>query len=328
MEKNLRLVATRVSRQVRTNKRLALFIGGGIMVVIITSAITYKINHDANHRLSVGAKKTSAVAHHPKKQPKTIQVLLAPPVAPKPAPPPPAPVSKVVFSDPLNGPNRIVTNEFVHWSKSSCPYTSSLWDMTSGTLLIRNGVGYSGIPTLEKTVACESSNQTNSAIFRLNTKASNFSNVTISMDYNAVAHGGAGAPVNAYDGIHIWAGYQSQYALYAATIFRWDGNLVIKKKVPVEQAKCTDPSNSGCYYNVTPENVYRDITTANAWHHADVIFQANANGTTTLTERIDGRTIFQGIDNNLHGAAYRSGAVGVRGDNTEFYFKNFTVTQL
>jgi hypothetical protein len=148
------------------------------------------------------------------------------------------------------------------------------------------------------------------------------------MDYMAVAHGGGGAPNNSYDGIHMWVGYQSEYALYAVTIFRWDGNLVVKKKVPQAQAHCTTPANDGCYYNLTSETTHKAITTANVWHHADIIFQINANSTTTITEKIDANTILQGIDSNVHGPAYTSGAVGVRGDNTEFYFKNFTVTQL
>lgn len=236
---------------------------------------------------------------------------------------------KVLFSDPLNGPDRIVTNEFVHFSPgSNCPYKSAVWDMTSGSLFIKNNAGYSGVPTLEKQSYCDSTDHNNSAIFRLNTKQGNFSDVDVAMDYMAVAHGGGGAPDNSYDGIHMWVGYQNEYALYAATIFRWDGNLVIKKKVPQARAGCSDPANDGCYYNLTGETTHPAITTANVWHHADIVFQANANGTVTITEKIDGNVILQGTDNNVHGPAYTSGAVGVRGDNTEFYFKDFVVTKL
>lgn len=236
---------------------------------------------------------------------------------------------KVLFSDPLSGTDRIVTNEFNHWNKNSaCPYKSDIWDMTSGTLLIKNGMGYSGVPTSEKKSICDSTVQNNSAIFRLNTKQNNFSNATVSLDYMPIQHGGGGATNHSYDGIHVWVGYKTQYSLYIATIFRWDENLVIKKKVPQAQAQCTDPANEGCYYNLTDEKPYPDITTANVWHHADIKFAANTNEEVTITERIDGQTVFQGTDTNIHGPAYTSGAVGVRGDNTEFYFKNFTVTQL
>lgn len=245
-------------------------------------------------------------------------------VPPKNIPPP----SKVIFSDSLGGENRLVTNEFVHWSKTPCPYTSSSWDMTSGTLLIKNGAGYSGIPTIESGIACDSSAKTNSAIFRLNTKKSDFSNVTISMDYNAVAHGGGGAPSNDYDGIHIWVGYQDQYSLYAATIYRWDGIIVTKKKVPENIAKCPNPSNDGCYYSLAHERTRKDITTANTWHHVSITFSTDASGLVHITTIIDGVTVADVVDTDPHGPSYKTGAVGVRGDNTEFYFKNFTVEKI
>jgi hypothetical protein len=242
---------------------------------------------------------------------------------------PRTPATTVLFSAPLNGQNGILANEYSYWNpNSSCPYKSSVWQMTSGTLSIKNNAGYSGIPTVEKHSTCSSTTHTDSAIFRLNTTQNNFSNVDVSMDYMAAKHGGGGAPNNSYDGIHMWVGYQNEYALYAATIFRWDGNLVIKKKVPLQTAHCTNPSNEGCYYNVTAEKKYANLTTANIWRHADILFQPNSDGSTTITTKIDGNVIMQAVDKNLHGPAYKSGAVGVRGDNTEFYFKNFTVNKI
>ena len=244
-------------------------------------------------------------------------------LAPLPAP------SNILFSDPLSGPDRIVTNEFVHWSPNDgCPYTSSTWDMTSGTLMIKNGAGYSGVPTAETEAVCNSEQHNNSAIFRLNTKNLSFKNVAVSMDYMAVQHGGGGAPNNSYDGIHIWVGYQTEYALYAATIYRWDGIIVLKKKVPVAQAQCASPANDGCYYNLSNETTHKNLTTAKVWHHVVVTTQATSSSSQHITVTIDGSKVIDTVDNNVHGATYPMGAVGVRGDNTEFYFKNFTVTSL
>jgi hypothetical protein len=235
--------------------------------------------------------------------------------------------SNILFSDPLSGPDQIVTNEFAHFSPGDgCPYTSSVWDMTSGTLLIKNNAGYSGVPTLETSSQCESAVHNNSAIFRLNTKENDFKNIKVSMDYMPVAHGGGGAPNNSYDGIHIWVGYQNEYALYAATIFRWDNEVVIKKKVPVAQAHCTDVSNDGCYFNVS--KTVQNPETAKVWHHVDVTETTDSKGIVSITTSIDGKLVASGVDNGVSGAPYPVGAVGVRGDNTEFYFKNFTVTQL
>ena len=238
-------------------------------------------------------------------------------------------ISPHLFFDPLNGSDRLVTNEFVHWSPNDgCPYTSSTWDMTSGTLLIKNGAGYSGIPTVEHTSVCNSEIHNNSAIFRLNTKDLSFKNVSISMDYMAVQHGGGGAPNNSYDGIHIWLGYQTEYALYIATVYRWDNTIVLKKKVPVAQAQCASPANEGCYYNLAKEVIRKDLTTANVWHHAVVTTQAISNNSQHITLTIDNIKLIDAIDNDVHGATYPTGGVGVRGDNTEFYFKNYTVDSL
>lgn len=243
---------------------------------------------------------------------------------------PTTPVPKTLFFDALSSPDGIVTNEYSHYNSTGlCPHTSAVWEMTSGTLLIKNGAGYSGVPTDEATAVCESSQQTDSATFRLNTKANNFRNVKLSVDYQAVKHGGASVATSTYDGMHIWVGYQNEYALYAVSVFRWDGVVVIKKKVPVQVANCTDVSNDGCYYNLSsslkqPATVFA----ANVWHHADIDYSADDNGYTTINLVIDGRQITKVVDKNNHGPAYPSGAVGVRGDNTEFYFKNFKVTNL
>jgi len=235
----------------------------------------------------------------------------------------------VLFSDPLNGADRIVTNEYVHWNpKSSCAYTSKIWDMTSGTLLVKNGAGYSGIPTAEASAICESATKNNSAVFRLNTRQNNFSNAKVSVDYMAVQHGGANAKQNGYDGIHIWVGYQNEYALYSATIFRWDQTLVIKKKVPLADAKCSDPSNGGCYYNLSSEKTDQTASPSNVWHHADIVYKVDKSGVVTIEMSIDGTVVANGTDSAVHGSAYAKGAVGIRGDDTEFYFKNFTVVAL
>lgn len=232
----------------------------------------------------------------------------------------------ILFFDPLNGSDRIVTNEFAYWSPdSSCPYKSSTWEMTSGTLLVKNNAGYSGIPTVESSAVCDSGQRTDSAVFRLITKNNSFKDITVSMDYEVLGHGGGGANSSAYDGLHIWTGYQNEYSLYVATIFRWDGNLVIKKKVPAATANCAVSANDGCYYNLSPETAFRNLETTGTWHHAAISYFNDSSNTVNISLSIDGQLVYKVKDTDTHGPAYHSGAVGVRGDNTEFYFKNFKV---
>lgn len=236
--------------------------------------------------------------------------------------------NNVLFFDGLSGPDRIVTNEYVHWNPgSACPYSSSKWDMTSGTLMVKNGAGYSGIPTSEQTAVCNSSVKNNSAVFRLTTKALDFGDTTTTMDYKLVSHGAAGVSNNSYDGLHIWVRYQSQYGLYAVSVARWDGVMVIKKKVPQSVAHCGDPSDGGCYYDLAPPVTNKALTSPDVWHHAAVTV-SNQNGKVTIELVIDGHQIVTAIDSGRHGPVYAKGAAGVRGDNTEFYFKNFTITKI
>ncbi len=235
--------------------------------------------------------------------------------------------SQTLFLDKLDGSDRLVTNEYVYWNpNSTCPYKSDKWDMTSGTLLIKNGVGYSGLPNKESRSVCESNNQTNSYTFRLNTKDASFTNTVTSLDYEMLKHGDASSNTeNSYDGLHIWVRYQSQYALYAVSISRWDGNLAIKKKVPVEIAHCSDPSNEGCYYDLVSQVNRPDLTKSAVWHHADITTEDRSDGKLQIKLVIDGQTALEATDGGEHDSVYHTGAVGVRGDNTEFYFKNFLV---
>jgi hypothetical protein len=285
-----------------------------IVLILIAAVVSVMVGSQKNNTKDAASHKTVVIKHLAQATTEPKSTSLAP-AAPR-----------VLFSDPLNGPDRIVTNEYVHFSNAGCPYTSSDWDMTSGTLLIKNNAGYSGVPTVEKSSQCDSTVHNNSAIFRLNTKEDDFKNIKVSMDYMPVAHGGGGAPDNSYDGIHIWVGYQSEYALYAATIFRWDNEVVIKKKVPAAQAQCTDVSNDGCYFNVS--KTVQNPEAAKVWHHVDVTDTVDSQGVVHIATSIDGKLVATGVDDSVGGAPYPVGAVGVRGDNTEFYFKNFTVTQL
>jgi hypothetical protein len=247
-------------------------------------------------------------------------------------PPPTAlvagPTYTPLFSESFNGPDRIFTNAASFYSKS-CPYVSPNWEMTSGTLLIKNGIGYSGIPTSETTSTCNSQSATNSSVFRLNTVRKDFLNVRVALDYDVVKHGGANAQQNAFDGVHIWLGYQDEYNLYAATIFRWDQTFVTKKKVATSKVSCKDVSNGGCYFNISPEVKNSTVMKTNTWHHADIVYSSNpSNESVTIQTYIDGKLVNTGIDNHIASSTFPAGALGIRGDDTEFYFKNFRVTKL
>ena len=89
--------------------------------------------------------------------------------------------ASTLFQYTFNSPNGLITNEYAHWNpRSSSAKKSNYWDMTSGSLFAKDGHGWTG-----KIDDCEpnatSSNCTNSAIFRLNTKNFGYGNVKVSM---------------------------------------------------------------------------------------------------------------------------------------------------
>ena len=75
-----------------------------------------------------------------------------------------------------NGPNRLITNEYA--LSNADGVRSPRWEMTSGSLFVRDGNGWSGVPD---TTAPDrlSRRATDSAVFRLRTKAASFGDVVV-----------------------------------------------------------------------------------------------------------------------------------------------------
>jgi hypothetical protein len=92
------------------------------------------------------------------------------------------------------------------------------WQMTSGSLFAADGAGWSGIPDGTEADAT-SSNGNDSAVFRLNTNRFDFGDVAVSFDLrNDGLAATSRTPAQAYDGVHVWLRYQSQYQLYAVSM--------------------------------------------------------------------------------------------------------------
>lgn len=220
----------------------------------------------------------------------------------------------VIFSDPFNDRDGIISNEFSYWhANKACPYSSPLWNITSGTLFAKNGVGYSGNPTKQTSSICNSNIATNSAVFTMDTKQNDFENVKISLDYKLGAHSISTDTGNSYDGLHLLLGEKDTQNTYTVSLFRWDSVAVIKKKV------------AGNYFNLANEKTTQS-NSLNTWHHADIYFTTN-DTSVKIEENIDGNTTVSSIDKNSYGESYKNGAVGIQGNNTEFYIKNFTIAQ-
>jgi hypothetical protein len=216
----------------------------------------------------------------------------------------------------------LITNEYAfHNPSASGAHIDSTWEVTSGSLFAQNSGAYTGIPD-HRSPNAESSNGTNSAVLRCRTKQSDFGDVAVEFNLRDVKlYDRTGVGPHAYDGVHVWVRYQSEYQLYAVTVNRRDGRLVIKKKTP------GGPSNGGTYFTLAQAQ-YR--VPFGATQHVRVVARNVANGSVMLALAIDGRTLIQTLDAGTIGGApiVNPGRVGIRGDNSEFYFDAFKVTLL
>jgi hypothetical protein len=229
----------------------------------------------------------------------------------------------VLFAPTMPSANGLVTNEYAYWNPTHADAVKSPdWEMDSGSLFAQNGAGYSGAINAGK-VDADSSPNTNSAVFRLNTKRKDFGNVRVGMKLNVAELGSTSStPKVAWDGIHIWLRYQSQYNLYYASVARRDGHIVIKKKCP------GGTSNNGTYYALSGEKSGYAIPMGQTMDVAATV-RNNLNGSVTITLLRNGKALMTATDTGVGCAPIRNnGAVGIRGDNARFTFTNFNVTSL
>lgn len=217
----------------------------------------------------------------------------------------------------------LVTNEYAHWSSAKKDAVKSPdWDMTSGSLFAVDGCGYTGTIDGDSPDA-KSAKKTGSAVFRLNTRRADFGDVRVDFDLNITRLTSTSRTKAVdWDGIHIWLRYQSEESLYYASVSRRDGKVLIKKKVP------GGPSNGGTYYVLGSEVSGRPVRHGE-WSKVGASVQNNADGSVTIVLFRDGQPVVTAVDKGTGGPAItKLGAVGIRGDNAEFRFRNFTVSAL
>lgn len=215
----------------------------------------------------------------------------------------------------------LLTNEYAYWNPTnSSSVNSRVWEMTSGSLFAQGGAGWSGVPDAIGPNAL-STNGNNSAVFRLTTKQADFGSVAVDFDLlNQGLSSTASTPAVDWDGVHVFLRYQSEESLYYASINRRDNTVAIKKKVP------GGSSNGGTYYNISTFNTYQ--VPFGTWQHVKATIKDNADGSVTIELFGNGKLVARAVDNgSIGGAPIRNtGKVGIRGDNANIKFKNFTVT--
>jgi hypothetical protein len=231
--------------------------------------------------------------------------------------------SDVLFAPKFPTTDRLITNEYAYWNSTSPTAVKSVdWEMTGGSLFAKSGYGWTGkIDRLSP--GPTSTTGTNSAVFRLNTKRTTFGDIRVrlSTQFVRLENNPVAFPV-AWDGMHIWLRYQSQYHLYYASVARRDGAVLIKKKCP------GGFSNGGTYYTLTSEVKGYPIALGK-WRDVGATAVNYPDGSVRITLLVNGNFVVGVNDKGVGCAPIRApGAVGIRGDNAEFLFTKFEVSSL
>jgi hypothetical protein len=230
------------------------------------------------------------------------------------------PTDRVQFSDSFTHPDGLMTNEYAFWNPTSSNRVDDPnWEMTSGSLFARSGLGWSGAPDNIEPNAT-SSNGTDSAIFRMVTRRNDFTNVDVSV---RLRHEGfvatSSTPAVAWDGIHLFLRYVSEESLYYASVNRRDNTTQIKKKVP------GGPSNGGTYYTLASG---RFTVVQGSWQDVSATIVDRSDGAVIIRLFANGALVASAIDTGVGGPVLRSGGLGLRGDNSQFSFDDFVVRSI
>ncbi|SCL68223.1 hypothetical protein [Micromonospora chersina] len=216
-----------------------------------------------------------------------------------------------VFAPSFAGPDQLVTNEYAHRHPDRPGvHRSDDWEVTSGSLYRRGGVGWTGVPDAA-TPDAESATGTGSSVFRMTTRRHDFENVRVSLRLRTLGltDRGREAPAGT-DGVHLFLRWQDETELYVVSLNRRDDRMVIKKKLSGGEV------NGGTYVTLGQVD-YR--VPLGAWQSFEVTIATTPSGSVGIDVRQGDRLLLAATDGGANGRPITgAGAVGVRGDNCEF----------
>lgn len=212
-----------------------------------------------------------------------------------------------IFAPSFAGLDGLVANEHAPASPTGSAAASGDWEVTSGSLFARDGAGWSGVPD-DGSPNEGSTDATGSAVFRAVGRGPVFSDVVVTARARVVRLVETGrTPARDWDGLHLFLRYQDPDDVYTVDVYRRDGSLTIKRKAGGDYetlARVNHPVPWGRWVDVRAE---ARTLVSKAVH---------------ITVRIDGERVLTATDAE-DAAITRPGRVGVRGDNAEFYFRDF-----
>ena len=176
---------------------------------------------------------------------------------------------------------------------------------------------------MDRNPACcpnvNSSDGTDSAVFRVITRRADFTNVTVSFELRVLKLVSTKrTPATAYDGVHVFLRYQNPQQLYAVSVYRRDGIIGVKQKNP------GGPANGGTYSTLaqTPYEIPLRV-----WVPIRVTIVTLVSGSVRINLDINGhQELIATVPPSRIAPILAAGRVGLRGDNCEFFFRDFTVS--
>ncbi len=226
-----------------------------------------------------------------------------------------------LLAEAFTRPDGLITNEYA-WRSPGDPAAavSSTWRATSGSLFADGNTAWTGVPD-DREPDAGSGRGTGSAVFRLVTRRTDLGDVQVSLRLrNLGLTSTPSTPPAAWDGVHLFLRYQSPYHLYYASVNRRDATVLVKKKCP------GGSENGGTYYLLGSPVAGQPIPFG-TWQRLAASVRTHLDGSVSIDIRRDGMVLTEVRDRGLGCAPIRQpGAVGLRGDNDEFQFDDFTVT--
>ena len=221
----------------------------------------------------------------------------------------------------LGGPDRLLTNEYAHRNPADGRVARSPdWEVTSGSLFLSDGAGWTGPPDAASPDAGSTSG-TGSSVFRVTTRRGDFGDALVTLRVkNAGLTGQGRMPPADTDGIHVFLRWHSEEDLYVASLNRRDGQIVIKKKSPGGDV------NGGTYVTLGQTGY---TVPYGRWQTFRVWVENTAGRTATIGVGDGRRTLIKVVDRGQTAPVNLTpGAVGLRGDNCDFRFDRFRVVPL
>lgn len=220
--------------------------------------------------------------------------------------PPQGHAGALLFSTKFSGKGYVISTE------KGTP-KSPIWDVTSGSLLERADLGWSGVPDAGP-ASGNYKGLNGSAVFRAIIPR-RFGDLSVSLDIKpSRLVQTVRTPAKGWDGITVFIRYHSQYYLYAVNIARRDGYIAIKRKLP------EGPTNGGIY--TTLAQVYHP-THWGQWIQATIVVHNTSNNAVEIAFYLGGKLIAKAEDTGHPLRA--SGDFGLRADNCEFYLKDVQI---